>query len=173
VQTRTTRPNFGYRGLQPVLGFGFNGFGLYGYGSGYTGSGIRFRVLCLVLDSAALTGLTFNPHQSDRSDQSTQNANWTSPLRRSRRDDQNAYVERPVQSPDEGVVVLARTSLAPDRSDWWDPTVLPVLIAKSELGVVSRCEIGIGFDSYWGKTSPAYIYEGSQPMEGDTIVSIN
>jgi hypothetical protein len=42
VQTRTTRTNFGYRGLQPVLGFGFNGFGLYGYGFGLYG--FRARV---------------------------------------------------------------------------------------------------------------------------------
>jgi hypothetical protein len=75
--------------------------------------------LLVIADSAALTGLTFDTHRSDRSDQSSQNAKWTSPLRRSRRDDQNAYVERPVRSPDEGVMVLARTSPAPDRSDRW------------------------------------------------------
>jgi hypothetical protein len=76
--------------------------------------------LLVIADSAALTGLTFDPH---RSDQSAPNANWTSPLRRSRRDDRNAYVECPVRSPDEGVVVLARTNPAPHRSDRWDPTV--------------------------------------------------
>jgi hypothetical protein len=27
----------------------------------------------------------------------------------------------------------------------------------------------IGFDSYWGKTSPPYIYEGPRPIEGITI----
>jgi hypothetical protein len=70
--------------------------------------------LLVIADSAALTGLTFDPH---RSGQIVQNANWTSPLRRSHRDDQNAYVERPVRSPDEGVVVLARTSPVPDQSD--------------------------------------------------------
>ena len=32
----------------------------------------------------------------DRSGQSSQNAKWTSPLHRSRRDDQNAYVEHPI-----------------------------------------------------------------------------
>jgi hypothetical protein len=79
--------------------------------------------LLVIADSAALTGLTFDPHQSDRSDKSAQNANWTSPLRRSHRDDRNAYVERPVRSPDEGVMVLARTNPTPDRSDRWDPTV--------------------------------------------------
>jgi hypothetical protein len=79
--------------------------------------------LLVIADSAALTGLTFDTHRSDRSDQSAQNAKWTSPLRRSRRYDQNAYVERLVRSPDEGVMVLARTSPTPDRSDRWGPTV--------------------------------------------------
>jgi hypothetical protein len=41
MQTRTARTNFGYRGLQPVLGFGFNRFGLYGYGFGLYGFGDR------------------------------------------------------------------------------------------------------------------------------------
>jgi hypothetical protein len=44
--TEGTNPNnptnFGYRGLQPVLGFGFNGFGLYGYG--FELYGFRARV---------------------------------------------------------------------------------------------------------------------------------
>jgi hypothetical protein len=97
-----------------------------------------------IADSAALTGLTFHPHRSDRSDQSAQNANCTSPLRRSRRDNRNAYVERLVRSPDEGVIVLERTSPVPDRSHRWDPTVWPVLAAKSELGVVFWCRICTG-----------------------------
>jgi hypothetical protein len=82
-------------------------------------------VISHIPDSTVLTGLTFH---RNRSDQIAQNANWTSPLCKSRRDDRNAYVERPVQSPDEGVMVLARTSPAPDR---WDPTVWPVLADKS------------------------------------------
>jgi hypothetical protein len=32
-------------------------------------------------------------------------------------------------------------------------------------------KICIGFDSYWGKASPPYIYEGSRPIEGNTIES--
>jgi hypothetical protein len=79
--------------------------------------------LLVIVDSVALTGLSFDPHRSDRSDQNAQNSNWTSPLLRSRRDDRNAYVERLVRSPDEGVMVLARTRPALDRSDRWDPTV--------------------------------------------------
>jgi hypothetical protein len=55
-----------------------------------------------------------------------------SPLHRSCQDDRNAYVERPVRSPDEGVMVLARTSPASDRSDRWSPTVWPVPAVKSE-----------------------------------------
>jgi hypothetical protein len=130
-----------------------------------------WSVMCHIADSAALTGLAFHPHRLDRSYQSAQNTNWTTPLRRSRRDDRNAYVEHPVRSPDEGVMVLARTNPAPDRSDWWSPTVWPVPAVKSELGVVFRHRICIGFDSYWGKTSPPYIYKGSRPIEGDTIES--
>jgi hypothetical protein len=30
----------------------------------------------------------------------------------------------------------------------------------------------MGFNSYWGKTSPPYIYEGSWPIEEKTIESI-
>jgi hypothetical protein len=66
-----------------------------------------------IADSAALTGLTFHPHRSDRSDQSAQNANWTSPLRKPRQVDRNAYVGHPVRSPYEGVMVLVRTNPAP------------------------------------------------------------
>ena len=43
--TRTTRNNFGYRGLEPEIGFGFFGFGLFGFGLGFFGLG--FRVFCL------------------------------------------------------------------------------------------------------------------------------
>jgi hypothetical protein len=70
-------------------------------------------------------------------------------------------------------MTLARTNPTPDRSDRWDPTIGLVLAAKSELGVVFRHRICIDFDSYWGKTSPPYIYEGQRPIEGNTIESIN
>ena len=33
--------NFGYRGLEPGLGFGFFGFGLFGFGLGFFGFGYR------------------------------------------------------------------------------------------------------------------------------------
>ena len=39
--TRTTRINFGYRGLEPGLVFGFFGFGLFGFGLGFFGFGYR------------------------------------------------------------------------------------------------------------------------------------
>jgi hypothetical protein len=120
-------------------------------------------------DSAVVTCLTFHPHRSDRSNQSAQHAKWTS----SHRDDRNSYVERPIQSPDEGVMVLERTIPALDQSDWWGPTVWPVPAVKYELGVVFRHGICIGFDSYLGKTSPPYIYEGPRPINGNTIVSIS
>ena len=39
--TRTTRNNFGYRGLELEIGFGFFGFGLFGFGLGFFGLGFR------------------------------------------------------------------------------------------------------------------------------------
>ena len=39
--TRTIRNNFGYRGLEPELGFGFFGFGLFGFGIGFFEFGPR------------------------------------------------------------------------------------------------------------------------------------
>ena len=55
--------------------------------------------------------------RSDRSRQVCQIANWTIPLRRSRRDDRNAYIERPIRSPDEGVMPPGRPAPRSDRSD--------------------------------------------------------
>ena len=39
--TRSTRNNFGYRGLEPKIGFGFFGFGFFGFGLGFFGLGFR------------------------------------------------------------------------------------------------------------------------------------
>ena len=47
------------------------------------------------------TGQTSHVNRSDRSGQLCQIVNWTSPLRRSHRDDQNAYVEGPIWTLDE------------------------------------------------------------------------
>jgi hypothetical protein len=44
--TQTIRTNFGYRGLQPVVGFGFDGFRLYGYGFGDRVSGFMPSPSC-------------------------------------------------------------------------------------------------------------------------------
>jgi hypothetical protein len=52
--------------------------------------------------STSQTGQTCGSHQSDRCGQSSQNTIWTSPLDRSCQVDQDSYVERPNQSPDEG-----------------------------------------------------------------------
>jgi hypothetical protein len=78
-----------------------------------------------IANSASLTRLTFHPHQSDQSNQSTENANWTWPLYRSRRGDRITYVERLVWSPGEGVMVLTRTSPAPGQSDRCGTMVWP------------------------------------------------
>ena len=39
--TRITRNNFGYRGLEPELRFGFFEFGFFGFGLGFFGFGFR------------------------------------------------------------------------------------------------------------------------------------
>jgi hypothetical protein len=48
------------------------------------------------------------PTQSDRPDQVPQKAIWTSPLDRTRRLDQDSYVQRPNRSPDEGDTAYGR-----------------------------------------------------------------
>ena len=72
---------------------------------------------------------------ADRSRQVCQISNWTAPLRRSRRDDRNAYIERPIRSPDEGVMPPGRPAPRSNRSDR-SRVVRPVRNAQSELGVV-------------------------------------
>jgi len=81
------------------------------------------------------TSQTSHMNRSDRSRQVCQIANWTAPLRRSRRDDRNTYIERPIRSSDEGVMPLGRPAARSDRSDR-SRAVKPVRNAQSELGVV-------------------------------------
>ena len=61
-------------------------------------------------DRYAQTGLT---GQGDFA----KNTNWTLPLRSSRRDDRNAYVERTICSSDERVIASERFDIGSDRSD--------------------------------------------------------
>ena len=61
-------------------------------------------------------GQTSHINRSDRSIQVCQIANWTEPLRRSRRDDRNAYIEHPIRSPDERVMPSGRPAPRSDRS---------------------------------------------------------
>ena len=72
----------------------------------------------------------------DRSRWFCQNADLTSPLRSSRRDDQNAYMKRPIWNSDERVMTSRRFDPHPDRSNRLDRAVRPVQTAQSELGVV-------------------------------------
>ena len=72
----------------------------------------------------------------DRSRWFCQNADLTSPLRSSRRDDQNAYIERPIWTSDERVMAPGRIDSYPDRSDRLAGAVRPVRTAQSELEVV-------------------------------------
>ena len=91
------------------------------------------------LDNLGRTGQTSPLNRSDRSRQVCQIANWTVPLRRSRRDDRNAYIERLIRSPDEGVMPPRRPAPRSDRSDRSRavrPVQRPVRNAQSELGVV-------------------------------------
>ena len=81
------------------------------------------------------TGQTSLLNRSDRSRQVCQITKWTTPLRRSRRDNRNAYIERPIWSPDEGVMPPGRPAPRSDRSDR-SRAVRPVRNAQSELGVV-------------------------------------
>ena len=81
------------------------------------------------------TGQTSHMNRSDQSKQVCQIANWTALLRKSRRDDRNTYTERPIWSPDEGVMPPGRPTPRSDRSDR-SRAVRPVRNAQSELGVV-------------------------------------
>ena len=56
------------------------------------------------LDNLGRIGQTSLLNRSDRSRQVCQIANWTASLRRSRRDDRNAYIERPIWNLDEEVM---------------------------------------------------------------------
>ena len=68
------------------------------------------------LDNLGRAGQTSPLNRSDRSRQVCQIANWTAPLRRSHRDDRNAYIERLIRSPYEGVMPPGRPAPRSDRS---------------------------------------------------------
>ena len=77
------------------------------------------------LDNLGRAGQTSPLNRSDRSRHVCQIANWTAPLRRSRRDDQNAYIESPIRSPDEGVMPSGRPApgqTGPERSEIANPS---------------------------------------------------
>jgi len=63
---------------------------------------------------SARIGQTTPKNQSDRFGQVAQKAKWISPLRRSRRGDQNSYMERPIWTSNERVMTSGR--LHPDRT---------------------------------------------------------
>ena len=78
---------------------------------------------------------------SDRSRWLCQNSDLTSPLRSSRRDDQNAYMERPIWTSDERVMAPGRIDSDPDWSDRLAGAVRPIRTAQSELEVIFWHEI--------------------------------
>ena len=59
---------------------------------------------------------------SDRSGQPYQIDNWNSPLRRSHRYDRNAYIERPIWTPDEKIMPPGRSATRSDRSEKSNPS---------------------------------------------------
>ena len=63
------------------------------------------------------TGQTGHVNRSEWSGKLCQIVNWTSPLCISRLDDRNAYIERPIWTPDEEVMPPGRPAPRSDRSD--------------------------------------------------------
>jgi hypothetical protein len=78
------------------------------------------------IGTSCLTGQTYGSHRSDRCGQSSRNPIWTSPLDRSRRVDQDSYVERPNRSPDERDMTSPRSTRRVHRSDRFPSPVRPV-----------------------------------------------
>jgi hypothetical protein len=59
---------------------------------------------------SGLTDQTCGSQWSDQCGQSPRNTSWTSSLDRSRRVDQDLYVERPNRSPDEADMIYTRSA---------------------------------------------------------------
>ena len=57
--TRITRNNFGYRGLEPELGFGFFGLGFFGFRLGFFGYGFGVSSILPTHRHADRTGILF------------------------------------------------------------------------------------------------------------------
>ena len=72
------------------------------------------------------TGQTSHRNRSDWSRKVCPIVNWTAPLRRSRRDDRNAYIERLIWSSDESVMASGKLDTGSDRSDRSGRPVGPV-----------------------------------------------
>jgi hypothetical protein len=69
------------------------------------------------IGTSCLTGQTCGSHRSDRCGQRPRNTIWASPSDRSRRVDQDSYVEHPNWSPDEGDMTYTRSARRVHRSD--------------------------------------------------------
>ena len=82
------------------------------------------------------TDRTCTLNRSDLSGRVPQKAKWTSPLHRSCRDDQNAYVEHPIWTSDERDMTSGSSAPRTDRSDRLVGAVRPVFAMKYKLGVV-------------------------------------
>ena len=67
-------------------------------------------------EQSGQTSQTCHLNQLDRSRKVCQIINWIAPLRRSRLDDRNAYMECPIWSPDEKVMPSGRPAPRSDRS---------------------------------------------------------
>ena len=103
---------------------------------------------------------------------SSQMANWRSPWRSPRRDGQNAYMERPIRSSDEGFMALWRSQGCQNRNFRFRNSELPIFTGKTDLS-----PFWVGFDSNirvfgWIDLQP-YKYKGSRPIETHPIEQIN
>ena len=110
------------------------------------------------------TSQTCHLNQSDRSRKVCQIVNWIAPLRRSRLDDRNAYMECPIWSPDEKVMPSGRPAPRSDRSDRSRGGLTGPETGQTGLKRPIRVRSCILTRV---QTSPPYIYEGIWPIEGN------
>jgi hypothetical protein len=71
---------------------------------------IQHHLLTPKIGKIMQAGLTVGLTRSDRLGQSPQKENWTSPLDRTRRVDQDSYIERLNRSSDEGDMTSGRSA---------------------------------------------------------------
>jgi hypothetical protein len=124
IQTFTSKCSFNYVKHSTWTGWLKIKWGQGSFRSCY--SGRLCNVFAPKIGRSHPTGQTCGSHRSDWCGQSPRNPMWTSPLDRSRRVDQNTYVERPNRSPDERDMTSPRFTRRMHRSDRCPSPVRPV-----------------------------------------------